>query len=178
MATIEHFLFDTYKQYKTGTNKVTTWLTNRARKSNLLRDLFTNVLEANGKGKGRLKGKAIAAQKAAQKENGHTYHVPASAIPRIAKTIATMKEYEVPGSIIRTLEEVIAARAECNRCFEGLTDRTIRASNQTHQHFIGVLYETLRILKPLRKAVSDFALRQCLHLSQAANFNGAVGTNK
>jgi hypothetical protein len=121
--------------------------------------LFPNTPEANGKGKGRLKGKARAAQKAGQKENGHTYHVPASAIPRIAKTIATMKEHEVPGTIIRTLEEVIAARTACNRCFEGSTDTTTQAPNQTHQYFIGVLRETLCVLKPLSKTASDFALR-------------------
>lgn len=63
---IDPFLFDTYKQYKAGTDKVTTWLANRAREMNTFDDLFPSEA-ASAKGKGRLKGKARAAQIAAGK---------------------------------------------------------------------------------------------------------------
>lgn len=152
MASIDTFnLFDTYKQYKAGTIKATTWLASKAREANLLSDLFSDASETNSKGKGRLKGKARAAQKATEKRNGQTHQIPLAAIPRIARAIAGMKKQEVPGTIIQTLEEVIAARSACNRCFEGSTDASTQASNQKHQHFIGVLCETLGILKPLNK---------------------------
>lgn len=49
-------LFSTYKRYKAGTHKVTTWLATKARATKLLNDLFPKP-PANT-GKGRLKGKA------------------------------------------------------------------------------------------------------------------------
>lgn len=117
---IDTFLFDTYKKYKAGTNKVTTWLANKAREMNIMSDLFPKAAET--KGHGRLKGKARAAQKVAQKvaqkENGQTHQIPVAAIPRIAKVIASIEGLSVPGTIIRTLEEVIAARSACSECFE------------------------------------------------------------
>lgn len=66
------------------------------------------------KSKGRLKGKA----RAAQKENGQTYQVALADIPRIVEAIASKSKATVPGRIIQTLEEVIAARSACNECFE------------------------------------------------------------
>ncbi len=114
MASIDPLnLFDTYKQYKPGANKVTTWLVSKAREAGFLSDMFSDVSEVNSKGKCRLKGKPRAAQKASEKRNGQTYQIPLTAIPRIAKAIAGMKNQEVPGTIIRTLEEVIAARSAC-----------------------------------------------------------------
>jgi hypothetical protein len=161
-------LFDTYKLYKAGTNKVTTWLASKAREANLLSDLFPDASEVNSKGKGRLKGKARAAQKASEKRNGQTHQIPLAAIPRIAKASAGLKEQEVPCTIIQTLEEVIAARSVCTRCFEGSTEASTQASNQTHQHFIGVLCEALEILKPLNKdsvsaeeKLQDCSSRKC-----------------
>jgi Family of unknown function (DUF6604) len=111
---IDQFIFDTYKQYKAGTNRITTWLASRAREIKALDDLFPST---ETKGKGRLKGETRATQKAAQMEKGQIYHLPLSAIPRIAKAIAG-KGLAVPGTIVRTLEEVIAARMACNQCFE------------------------------------------------------------
>jgi hypothetical protein len=113
---IDPFLFDTYKQYKAGTDKVTTWLASKAREMNTFDDLFPSEA-TSAKGKGRLRGKARAAQMAAGK--GRTHEIPLAAIPRIAKAISTSVTVQaVPGTIIRTLEEVIAARRECNECFE------------------------------------------------------------
>ncbi|PMD30202.1 hypothetical protein L207DRAFT_592660 [Hyaloscypha variabilis F] len=148
MATTPPSLFDTYKQYKAGTIKVTTWLASRAQELNTCTDLFA---PSEIKGTGRLKGKARAAKKVVPKEQSH--QIPLSAIPRIAKAIANIKAQEVPGTIIRTLEDVIAARSACNECFEehGSKDQSTQASNEKHQHFIRVLRETLRILKPLSK---------------------------
>ena len=113
MATIPPSLFDTYKQYKAGTIKVTTWLASRAQELNTCTDLFA---PSEIKGTGRLKGKARAAKKVVPKEQSH--QIPLSAIPRIAKAIANIKAQEVPGIIIRTLEDVIAARSACNECFK------------------------------------------------------------
>jgi hypothetical protein len=54
---IDPFLFDTYKQYKAGTDKVTTWLANKEREMNTFDGLFPSEA-TSAKGKGRLKGKA------------------------------------------------------------------------------------------------------------------------
>jgi hypothetical protein len=109
---LDPFLFDTCKQYKAGTNRIMTWLASRAQETNLLSDLFPTT--SGNKGKGRLKGKA----RAAQKETGQKHLIPLTEIPRIAKSIASSTKVTVPEKIIQTLEEVIAARSECNDCFE------------------------------------------------------------
>jgi Family of unknown function (DUF6604) len=114
MSTIDPSLFDTYRQYKAGTTKVTTWLAKKARELNTCGDLLSNTGET--KGNGRLKVKARAAQKSAPKEE--KYQIPLSSIPRIAQAIASLKDQQVPATIIRTLEDVIAARNACNACFE------------------------------------------------------------
>ncbi|KAE9375177.1 hypothetical protein N431DRAFT_463284 [Stipitochalara longipes BDJ] len=126
MSTIDISMFDAYKQYKAGTNKVTTWLASRAREMLIFSDLFPNTSER--KGKGRLK-----------------------AIPRIAQAIANIKGQVVPGAITQTLQDVIAARVACNECFQqqGTIDPSMQESNRKHQHFIEILRETLDILKPL-----------------------------
>ncbi|KAF4635177.1 hypothetical protein G7Y89_g2936 [Cudoniella acicularis] len=141
---LDPFLFGTYKQYKAGTNKVMTWLASRARETNLLSNLFPT--ESANKGKGRLKGKA----RAAKKETSEKHHVPLTDIPRIAESIASTKKTMAPNIIIRTLEEVIAARSACNKQ-QGQKDPSTQASNQKHQYFIEVLRETLRILEPLSR---------------------------
>jgi hypothetical protein len=109
---LDPLLFGTYKRYKAGTSRVTTWLASKAKDMNLSNNLFPVI--CGNKGKGRLKGKA----RAAQKENGQTYQVALADIPRIAEAIASKSKVTVPGRIIQTLEEVIAARTACNACFE------------------------------------------------------------
>jgi len=109
---LEPFLFDSFKQYKAGTNRVMAWLASRAQETGVLSDLFPTA--STSKGKGRLKGKA----RATQKETGQKHLVPLADIPRIAKSIASSTKVAVPEKIVRTLEEVIAARIECNDCFE------------------------------------------------------------
>lgn len=88
-----------------------TWLAWTAKELNLLSELFQ---AENTKGKGRLKGKA----RAAQKGTGVEKHLLSLAdVTRIVESI-TKKKIMVPGGIIGTLEAVIAARSEFNEFFE------------------------------------------------------------
>jgi len=109
---LDPYLFDTYKQYKAGTEKVMSWLARRAQEANLLSTLMPTASEC--KDKGRLKVKA----RATQKETGQKHQVPLADIPQIVKLIGISTKLTVPESIIRTLEEVIEARSACNNCFE------------------------------------------------------------
>ncbi|TVY36175.1 hypothetical protein LOCC1_G005951 [Lachnellula occidentalis] len=144
---LDPVLFNTYKQYKVGTASVITWLVNRSKETNVSIKLLPEP--SGSKGSGRLKGKA----RAAKKENGPKHIVPLASILQFAKSIADTAKAMVPEKIIRTLEEVIAARSECSNCFEqqGPTDTSTQASNQKHQYFVEVLRETLQILKPLSR---------------------------
>jgi hypothetical protein len=109
---LDPLLFDTYKRYKAGTNRVTTWLASKAQETKSLDDLVQ--IAHKNKSKGRPKGKA----RAAQKEKGLTHQVRLADIPGIAKAIASTMKEKVPETIIRTLEEVIAARSACSECFK------------------------------------------------------------
>ncbi|TVY84824.1 hypothetical protein LSUE1_G002099 [Lachnellula suecica] len=146
---LDPFLFDTYKQYKAGTNKVMTWLASRSQEASGSSSVVQKA--SASKSTGRLKGKE---RKAAKKETSHGQkHLVALAdIPRMAKSIVATTKVGVPQNIIRTLEEVIAARCECNDFFEQDVNSATLASNQSHQHFTAILRETLQILKPLSRA--------------------------
>lgn len=109
---LDPVLFNTYKQYKVGTASVITWLVNQSKETNISTKLLPAA--SGSKGSGRLKGKA----RAAQKENGPKHIVPLASIPQIAQSIADAAKAMVPQKIIQTLESVIAARSECNDCFE------------------------------------------------------------
>lgn len=110
---LDPLLLDMYKQYKAGTSKVMAWLASKARETNVLSDLFLGP-ENYDKGKGRAKGKP----RAASKETTQKHLVPLAVITRIAKSIASIPKVKVPEGIIRSLEEVIAARAACCEYFE------------------------------------------------------------
>jgi hypothetical protein len=111
---LDPLLFNTYKQYKAGTSKVMGWLVDRAQELNVLSELFPTASVSGNKGKGRLKGKA----RVTQKETSQKHLVPLADIPRIVTSIANTAKVKVPESILRTLEEVIAARSACHDCFE------------------------------------------------------------
>jgi hypothetical protein len=102
-------VFDTYKRYKAGTAKLVSFLANTARKTKLVDDLFVAVLPK--KGNGRLKGKARSAKRQVQKTQ--TYQIRTADFVRMAEAILASKNVKVPDSLIRTLEDVIAARKEC-----------------------------------------------------------------
>lgn len=109
--TLDPLLFNTYKQYKAGTNRVMAWLASKAQETSVLSDLFP---KPETKAKGRLKGKA----RAAAKEAPQKHIVPLAFINRIAKSIASIANVKVPENILLTLQEVIAARTACNLSFE------------------------------------------------------------
>ncbi|TVY17417.1 hypothetical protein LARI1_G004222 [Lachnellula arida] len=144
---LDPVLFNTYKQYKAGTASVISWLVNQSKETNVSTKLLPAA--SGSQGSGRLKGKA----RAARKENGPKHIVPLASIPQISQAIAEAAKAMVPLKIIRTLEEVIAARSECNDCFEqqGPRDTSTTTSNRKHQYFVEVLRETLQILKPLSR---------------------------
>jgi len=52
---LDPLLFNTYKQYKAGTNKVMEWLVARAQEMNVLSELFPTASVAEIKGKSKLK---------------------------------------------------------------------------------------------------------------------------
>lgn len=108
-------IFDTYRQYKAGTHKVMAWLASRVQETTILSELFPSTsTTSENKGKGRLKGKA----RTAAKKTPEKYLIPLAKITRIAESIASITEVKVPETIIRTLEEVIAARNACSDYFK------------------------------------------------------------
>jgi hypothetical protein len=111
---LDPLLFNTYKEYKAGTTKIMSWLVERAQEMNMLSKLFPTDSVSGNKSKGRLKGKA----RAARKETSPKHLVPLAGIPPIATSIASTTKVKVSESIIRTLEEVIAARSACHDCFK------------------------------------------------------------
>jgi hypothetical protein len=106
---LDPLVFDTYKRYKTGTTKLVSFLANTSRKTKLVDDLFVAVLPK--KGNGRLKGKARSAQRQIPKTQ--TYQIRTADFARMAEAISTSENAKVSDHLIRTLEEVIAARKEC-----------------------------------------------------------------
>jgi hypothetical protein len=105
---LDPLVFDTYKRYKAGTAKLVSFLASATRKTKLVDDLFPAILLA--KGNGRLKGKARSAQR--QIPKNQTYQIRTSDFVRMAEVISTSTNVKVSNALIRTLEEVIAARKE------------------------------------------------------------------
>jgi hypothetical protein len=108
---LDPLFFDTYKRYKAGTSKLVSFLASTARKTKLIDHLFPTDLPIKS---GRLKGKA----RAAQRQKGQTYQIRIADFVPMAEAIASAPEIiSVPETLMRTLEEVIAARKECAESF-------------------------------------------------------------
>ncbi|KUJ20149.1 uncharacterized protein LY89DRAFT_772965 [Mollisia scopiformis] len=119
--------FATYKQYKSGTTKVTTWLASKAQELALVDALFPTTPQPNIKG--RLKGKERASQKPNVKKH----------IVLLLVSFQWPSQLQAQQSLVAIIEQ------------QGDNDKSTKASNQHHQYFIGVLHEALQLLKPLSR---------------------------
>jgi hypothetical protein len=106
---LDPLVFDTYKRYKAGTVELVSFLASTARKTKLVDDLFPAVLPA----KGNARPKRLARSVLRHAPKNQTYQIRTADFIRMAAVISTSTNVKVPDSLIRTLEEVIAARKEC-----------------------------------------------------------------
>ena len=147
-------LVDTYRKYKKGTNNFVQWLTETARATGTVNDMFKDsrqdVVPPTG---GRLKG---AARKEAKKA-GLTHNTTATcqittkSFLTLATAIAADKRTCVPPAVFTTLHAVIQGRKDCAVWYSMISDQTddaAKESNAGHRHFIKLLEDVLEIIKP------------------------------
>jgi hypothetical protein len=147
-------LVDTYRKYKKGTNNFVQWLTETARATGTVNDMFKDsrqdVVPPTG---GRLKG---AARKEAKKA-GLTHNTTATcqittkSFLTLATAIAADKRTCVPSAVFTTLHAVIQGRKDCAVWYSMISDQTddaAKESNAGHRHFIKLLEDVLEIIKP------------------------------
>ena len=80
-----------------------------------------------------------------------TLEIPTRELLPLAHSIAERwPTVQISSKFVRCLEESIRARKLSGMSFSNTTDPEILASNERHQHFIGVLEAVLSLLKPLK----------------------------
>lgn len=133
-------LFNRYKQYKEGTARLVGWLANTAHAC----EDATGILPSLN-----------AAKSAARQQNKKQKHSPeistkvtvtTAQLIHLAKAVVSAS-VPVPMSILRTTRAVIAGRQVCADLYTSLSDSSIQEQNRSHQHFIDVLKQILRILE-------------------------------
>jgi len=146
-------LMDTYFKYKHGTDSFVQWLGDTARATGKVQDVFAAGLQERiPVAGGRLKGKAREEANAGlgASANTATYEIPIGAFVKLAKAVSSAGNIEVPRSVFATLRAVIRGRKECAAWYminQDGADNTMKGNNERHQHFIGVLEDTLQALK-------------------------------
>ncbi|KAE9381957.1 hypothetical protein N431DRAFT_491236 [Stipitochalara longipes BDJ] len=162
---LPEFLSDSYSRYKEDTNVFATWLTNTASlcgyKSSARLQPVASSSAATTPASTRLKGNARKEARAnepsksppvALQANRHI--LATSEIIVQAALIAGSKKpmVKVPLVIQGVLRRAIRARKRCTLWFQQTTSngnkQEYEASNSSHEHFIDVLEETLKILEP------------------------------
>jgi hypothetical protein len=175
------FLFSTYKQYKTDTDKITTWLAETAKKCGYKSPSFDpkapgeNVANRNGKPP-KLKGRArklardaaataAAAEKmtpasstanANDKAEETKYTVPVREFEVMAEHIAKSQDasLKIPRGFINLMKRCIKTRRGTSDWFqENVPVTAVEELNSTdrHLHFANVLQRTLQTLLPVEE---------------------------
>jgi hypothetical protein len=114
---------NTYQAYKTGTQRLTTWLVQAAK----------------------------LCEVAITPSTTHGYQIPLGQFLHLAQTITESKKPKiaVPQEIVATIKNVIALRTEAGVTLAKLTGRpSNEASDASHQHFVSVLEQVLEVLAP------------------------------
>ena len=154
---------DHYRVYKEDTNSIASWLATTARLCGYSSDLlFRNAEAKEKKASGRLKDQA---RKKAREEAGAyastsanemtvpekpAYMIAANDYSTLAQYIAasTKPVIDVPLSVLQLLRRAIGLRKRHAKWFAHEPSKAQLKSNETHDHFIGVLEEVLGTLQP------------------------------
>jgi hypothetical protein len=172
---LPEFLFSTYKQYKTDTDKITTWLAETAKKCGYKSASFDreasgeNAPDQNGK-PAKLKGRArklardaAAAEKkvpAASSGDANTkgaekkFTVPVREFEIMAEHIAKSQDasLKIPRGFINLMKRCIKTRRGTSDWFQEnvpvTTDEEVDSTDR-HMHFANVLQRTLQTLLPV-----------------------------
>ena len=137
-------LLSRYQRYKAGTNKLVNWLTNTARSCEDISKILPSLRAARDLVK-RTK------HKHKQEQASNEAKVTLTTAQLLSVTQVVVKSaVQVPEDIIRTAQAVIIGRQEHAEWFTACTSSSNSAQveqNKTHQHFISVLKDILRLLQ-------------------------------
>ncbi|KAJ9504002.1 hypothetical protein H2202_000058 [Exophiala xenobiotica] len=133
------FLKDSYKQYKTDTDRFATWLVNVAKKCGYEPEDLTPTpsLDANGKGKRK---KNTNQSKALEPEK---YQISIRELCKVAQAVSK-STVKVPTSVLAVAKRAITLRKDVTSYFVGQGNA---ASNQRHAHFIEVMEDICKSLE-------------------------------
>jgi hypothetical protein len=165
------FLVPSYKQYKTDSDTVATWLANTAQRCGYSRDLLTNQVSSQQKAP-KLKGRARKlAREATQNESltSLSENLKSKTTPQALKYLIATKDFislaewiaksttprvEVPASFVSVLDRAITVRKRHHSWWYSQTegagaidDEDVQA-NESHGYFIGVLEKVREVLRP------------------------------
>ena len=149
--------FNTYKRYKSGTTKFTTWLIEAVQNCGQSLAGITSVsapstapFRKNAKKKA---GKAT--EDALTQTNQSKYLIPIRDFTKLAEVIvkSTKQSIQVPSSILALLDDVISLRKEYSR-WVGQAAAKSQAQYESHLYFVSVLQEVKGILRRNECAVS------------------------
>lgn len=142
---------NTYRTYKAGTNKITTWLAQAAQRCGV--EVNATLSTPEGTNAPTKKGKkASATQK---------YAIPLKDFVSIAKAIAfsTKPTIRMPNSVVSLIRSVIGLRRQATEFFARMSksrsSATVQAATAGHRHFITVLEAVLTIFDSSSKDTDD-----------------------
>lgn len=164
------FLFPSYKQYKTDSDAVATWLATTAQKCGYPRDLLTVQATSQQKAP-KLKGRARKlAREAAQNKSSGSQSIAAkpATTPETPKYSIQVNDFialaewvvkstnpliKVPAEFVTVLDRAITVRKRHNDWWQGQemeesgNSANAQEANQSHGHFIGVLEKVREVLR-------------------------------
>lgn len=157
-------LFNTYKQYKDDTRKITEWLAVTSRLCGYDPTAADPVVKpAKLKGRARKLARDAAANATAKSNAsaGGTYTVRTWEYVPMAESIAKSPHTKValPVSILKTFKRCISARSETSKWYEIDPDieeqatKEMKESNASHGYFTEILKKSLQVLLPLPQLV-------------------------
>jgi hypothetical protein len=129
-------LFDTYRRYKTGQNRFTTWLKQTAERC------VSSASNNNDDSKSEHKGKSSQGQR---KGASNSTVVRIAEFAGLARTVASNSE-SIPHAAVQTLRDVIAQRKKAAQHYQKRSGYDA-SSDDGHRHMIDVLEQVLRIFE-------------------------------
>ena len=143
--------FNTYKRYKSGTTKFTTWLIEAVQNCGQSLADITSVSAPSTapfpKDAKRKAGKA--AENASTQTKQSKYLVPIRDFTKLAEVIvkSTKQRIQVPSSILALLDDVISLRKEYSHWVVGQAAAKSQAEYESQLYFVSVLQQVKGILR-------------------------------
>ena len=164
---LPNFLVPSYKQYKTDSDSVATWLANAAHQCGYSKDLLTYQAASQQKAP-KLSGTAKSIARQAGQSKPSSSRLEASELkttPQGPKYLIAIKDFiplaewivsskkvrvEVPASFVSVLDRAITVRKRHHHWWYEKNDngKTGKEATQSHGYFIGVLEKVREILRP------------------------------